>query len=130
MLRDRVMTEGCLGPDEAKMHLNAGVWSTQYDAVLTTKTVDLKLKLGDVQRMSFGPDDPPPFYDWEAPARNQRTTRRGNREEVKQSYVGEAKGSKQVLWERGWYVEGMSATAKDPEKKHRTRSQWSPGLQE
>ena len=117
VLRDSVMTEGCLGPHEAKMHLNAGVWSTQYDAVLTTKTVDLKLKLGDVHRMSFGPDDPPPFYDWEAPARDQRTrTRRGNREQVKRGYVGEAKGSKQVLWERGWYVEGMSATAKDPEK--------------
>ena len=56
VLRDSVMTEGCLGPRPAKMYLNGGEWSTKFDPVLTTKTVDLKPKLGEVQRMSFGPD--------------------------------------------------------------------------
>ena len=56
VLRDSVMTEGCLGPRPAKMYLNGGEWSTKFDPVLITKTVDLKPKLGEVQRMSFGPD--------------------------------------------------------------------------
>ncbi|CAM9642953.1 unnamed protein product, partial [Sphacelaria rigidula] len=112
-LRDSVMTEGCLGPGSAKMYLNGGEWSTKFHPVLTTKTVDMKLKLGEVQRMSFGPDDPPPFYDWEAPAKDQKVRRRGKLDK-KEGYVGKPKGSKQVLWERGWYVDGMSTKAKDP----------------
>ena len=50
VLRDSVMTEGCLGPRPAKMYLNGGEWSTKFDPVLTTKTVDLKPKLCEVQR--------------------------------------------------------------------------------
>lgn len=113
MLRDSVMTEGCLGPRPAKMYLNSDEWRTEFDAVLTTKTVDLKPKLGEVQRMSFGPNDPPPFYDWEAPAKDKQMKRRG-KVEKREGYVGKPKGSKQVLWEREWYVDGMSTTAKDP----------------
>ena len=113
VLRDSVMTEGCLGPGSAKMHLNGGEWSTIFDPKLTTKTVDLKPKLGEVQRMSFGPDDRPPFYDWEAPANDKVVTRRGKVE--KEGYVRKAKGSKQGLWERGWYVPGMSTSAKNPD---------------
>ena len=36
--------------------------------------------------------------------------------EKREGYVGKPKGSKQVLWERGWYVDGMSTTARDAEK--------------
>ena len=125
---DSVMTEGCLGPRPAKMYLNGGEWSTEFN-ILTTRTVDLKPKLGEVHRMSFGPDDPPPFYDREAPARDGEMRRRG-KVEKREGYVGKPKGSKQVLWERGWYVDGMSTTARDPEKKHRTSSGWSAGLEE
>lgn len=111
--RDSVMTEGCLGPGKAEMFLSGDKWSTKKPAgALTTRVVDLKLKLGDVQRMSFGPTDPPPFYDWEAPPKDKRVQRRGKLEQ-KEGYVGKAKGIKQVLWERGWYVDGMSATSKD-----------------
>ena len=113
-LRDSVMTEGCLGPRPAMMYLNDGVWSTTFDPERTTRTVDLKPKLGEVQRMSFGPTDPPPFYDWEAPAKDKEMRRRG-KVEKREGYVGKPKGSKQVLWERGWYIAGMSSTAKDPE---------------
>lgn len=31
---------------------------------------------------------------------------------TKEGYVGKAKGMKQVLWERGWWVNGMSASEK------------------
>jgi len=31
---------------------------------------------------------------------------------VKEGYVGKPKGLKQVLWERGWWVEGMSMSDK------------------
>ena len=62
-LRDGVMTEGSLGPRPAKMYLNGGEWITKFDPALTTKTVDLMPKLDEVQRMSFGPEDLPHFYD-------------------------------------------------------------------
>ena len=115
VVRDSVLKEGCLGPGKAKMYLNGDKWSTKYDTNLTTRVVDLTLKLGDVQSMAFGPNDPPPFYDLEAPTKDKTFVRRGKREQ-KEGYVGKPKGMKQVLWERGWYVDGMSTTSKDPEK--------------
>ena len=30
---------------------------------------------------------------------------------IREGYAGKAKGRKQVLWERGWFLEGMSTTA-------------------
>ena len=30
---------------------------------------------------------------------------------IRERYAGKAKGRKQVLWERGWFLEGMSTTA-------------------
>ena len=115
VVRDSVLKEGCLGPGKAKMYLNGDKWSTKYDTNLTTRVVDLTLKLGDVQSMAFGPNDPPPFYDLEAPTKDKTFVRRGKREQ-KEGYVGKPKGMKQVLWERGWYGDGMSTTSKDPEK--------------
>eukprot|EP00904_Undaria_pinnatifida_P000945 jgi/Undpi1/10851/HiC_scaffold_3.g01377.m1 len=112
-LRDHVIIEGSLSPRRAKMHPNDEDWSSKFDAVLTTETVNLKLKVGDVQRVSFGPNDPPPFYDWEAPAEDKVMRRRGKIGK-KRGYVGKARGSKQVLWECGWYVDWMSTAAKDP----------------
>ena len=47
LVHDSEMTEGCLGPGEAKMYLNGDQWSTQFDPELTTQEVDLKLKLGE-----------------------------------------------------------------------------------
>ena len=63
VLRDIVMTERCLGPRPANMYLNGVEWSTKFAPVLNTKTVDLKPKPDEVQRMSFGPEDLPHFYD-------------------------------------------------------------------
>ena len=63
--------------------------------------------------MSFGPSDPPPFYDLAAPPKDKKIVKRGKRE-LKEGYVGKAKGMKQVLWERGWYVDGMSSVSTDP----------------
>ena len=104
------MTPGCLGPHEAKMH--EGCWSTDFIPGVTSRTVDLKPTLGQVQRMSFGRDDPPPFYDLAATGA---------------SYIGKAKGMKQVLWERGWCVDGMSISDKTvPEKRMDTFLSQSP----
>ncbi|CAM9880058.1 unnamed protein product, partial [Laminaria digitata] len=64
-LRDTIMAEGCLGPEEAKMYLNRGAWSTQVIEGITART----------------------------------------------GYVGKAKGRKQVFWDRGWFVDGMSTAA-------------------
>ena len=46
VLRDSVMTEGCLGPRSAKMYLDGGEWSTKFHPVLTTKTVDFEGEAG------------------------------------------------------------------------------------
>lgn len=99
VVRDSVMTEGCLGPGEAKMYLNSDKWSTQYDPDLTTRVVDMRLKLGDVQSMSFHATDPPHFYDLAAPPKDKKVVKR-DKNEHKEGYVGKAKGIKQVLWAR------------------------------
>ena len=53
----------------------------------------VKKKKGDIQHMTFQENDPPPFYRPTIPP---------------QQYVGQPKGMKQVLFERGLYVEGMT----------------------
>ncbi|CAM9883750.1 unnamed protein product, partial [Ascophyllum nodosum] len=65
-LRDSVINEECLGPENATMYLNGGKWSTNFVPELPTRTVD-------------------------------------------------SKGVKQVHWERGWYVYGMSTITKNAE---------------
>ena len=52
-----------------------------------------RLKIGDIQHMVFQENDPPPFC-------------RPNL--ARESYVGKCKGMKQVLYERGLYVQGMT----------------------
>lgn len=53
-MRDTRVTTDCLGTKPATM-------------VSKGKTVDRKLKPGDVQRATFQVGDPPPFYDLSAP---------------------------------------------------------------
>lgn len=66
--------------------------------------VDCKLKPGDTQHFYFKPDDPPPWYKPGAP----KYDRIGSEGKVlEQGYVDKPKGKKQVLWERGWWKEGM-----------------------
>ena len=114
-LRDSVINEECLGPENATMYLNGGKWSTNFVPELPTRTVDCKAKVGEVKIMSFAEDAPPPFYDWEAPAKDTRVQKAKGKTGVKEGYVGKAKGVKQVHWERGWYVYGMSTITKNAE---------------
>ena len=52
-----------------------------------------RLKKGDIQHMVFQENDPPPFYKQDlSPAED----------------IGKTKGMKQVLFERGLYIPGMS----------------------
>ena len=51
-LRDGVMTEESLGPGNATMYLNGGKWSTNFVLELTTRIVDCKSNVGEVQSMS------------------------------------------------------------------------------
>ena len=118
IMRDTTMTEGCVGPGEAKMHLNSGKWSTQFVQGVTEKTVDLKLRVGATQSMVFKAGDPPPFYACDAqPNENTSKTSRGKVVLVHEAYAGKPKGMQQVLWERGLYAEGMSASADAPAEK-------------
>lgn len=118
-MRDTIMTEGCVGSGEAKMYFNGGKWSTQFVEGVTEKTVDLKLRVGDTQHMAFEEGAPPPFYACEAlPHTSQKKKNsRGKEVVTHEAYVGKAKGMRQVLWERGLFVEGMSASADAPAEK-------------
>ena len=58
-LRDTIMTEWYLGPGEAKINVNRGMWITKFIEGTTTRTVDFKPKLGEAQTMSFSPGAPP-----------------------------------------------------------------------
>lgn len=52
-MRNTKVTESCLGPHDALMIRNG-------------KAYDCRLKPGDVQRFTFQPGDPPPFYELDA----------------------------------------------------------------
>lgn len=93
IMRDTTMTEGCVGPGEAKMHLNSGKWSTQFVQGVTEKTVDLKLRVGATQSMVFKAGDPPPFYACDAQSNaNTSKTSRGKVVLVHEAYAGKPKG--------------------------------------
>ena len=87
---------------------------------------------GETQTMQFPPNAPPPFYACDAPrsdvmgrkVRDKRTKRPPQEaggggsvrpglemSVIREGYAGKAKGRKQVLWERKWFLEGISTTA-------------------
>ena len=105
-----------MGPGNAMMYLNGGKWSTNFVPELTTRMVGCKPKADEMQSMSFTEDAPPPFYGREAPAKDTKVQKAKGKTGVKEVYVGKAKGMRKVLWERGWYVDGMSTITKDAEK--------------
>ncbi|CAB1104406.1 unnamed protein product [Ectocarpus sp. CCAP 1310/34] len=142
VLRDTVMTEGCLGPEEAKMYLSNGKWSTEFTE--GAEVYDMKLKVGDTQTSTFAAGSPPPFYEWDAPRKDVKVARKAKRkskagagvgagdvaadgagtkprDKIKEGYEGKAKGSKQYLWEWGWWKDGMwgSLTRKTSRKSCR-----------
>lgn len=96
-----------VGPAEAKIYLNKGRWGTTYKARVTKEIMDLAVKEGDTQSMIFASDTPPPFQGWEAERSDKVVGEKTG------GYAGKAKGVKQALWERGWWVKGMAAAAKD-----------------
>jgi len=87
------LTEGCVGPQEKR-----------------------KIQVDEMQHFFFrtgeengtGVDDPPPWY-----APNVSAS----------EYLGQAKGLKQVLWERGLWVDGMvRAVGEDDDEPQRSQS--------
>ena len=81
-----------LGPYPAIMMING-------------EPVDCKLKAGETQSFYFKESDPPPWYKPNAPKRDRVEPITGK--VLEQGYVDKPKGKKQVLWERGWWKEGM-----------------------
>ncbi|CAB1097544.1 unnamed protein product [Ectocarpus sp. CCAP 1310/34] len=105
VLRDSVMTEECLGPEEAKMYFANGRWSTKFSEGAVC--VDQKLTVGQTQTSTFAVGAPPPFFEWDAPRKDKKNAKG----KVKEGYEGKAKGVRQYLWERGWWKDGMSTGA-------------------
>lgn len=125
LLRNTVVSEGCSARGRQR-HQNPGQWSAQFIEGATESTTDLKLKLGDTQRIMFTADSPPPCYTRGIPVedlvgskpnrkRNMRSAQRkmvdpaGVYRLVSQKYAGKVKGVKHLLWERGLYMDEMSA---------------------
>ena len=97
-----------LGPHPAVIKWNGQVADLQHSARRAARgarafpqlqsraqEIDLKLKPGDVQYFYFREDDPPPFYDLDAPKYDTPTDKRNRKGEVvvKEGYVGKPKGS-------------------------------------
>lgn len=111
-MRNTTVSAECLGPNDATIE-----WEG--------RTVDCKVKVGDIQSFIFQVGDPPPFYDLDAPAKSAKKGRkvrvctggkgRGKRykelDEPIVGYEGKPKGVRQVLWERGLWQEGMTGSA-------------------
>jgi len=81
-----------LGPEPAVMWIGGTV-------------VDCKLKPGDTQHFYFKDGDAPPWYKPNAPKHDRIDPVDGK--VLEQGYVDKPKGKKQVLWERGWWKQGM-----------------------
>ncbi|CAB1113198.1 unnamed protein product [Ectocarpus sp. CCAP 1310/34] len=112
-------------------NMNVNKWSTEFTE--GAEVYDMKLKVGDTQTSTFAASSPPPFYEWDAPRKDVKVARKAKRkskagagvgagdegaadgagikprDKIKEGYEGKAKGSKQYLWERGWWKEGMNA---------------------
>ena len=120
-LRPSVLTEGCVGtaPAVAKW-VEHGVQTVR----------DMRLKVGDTQVFVFQPSDPPPFNCPTAPRHDTHNTAKPNKlvtprkkkgqaqpepaqtvPNIIEGYVGKAKGTAQILWERGLYDARMKLDA-------------------
>ena len=130
-LRDTELGEDSVGTDDALAMMfeilvdgEQSVWSLvrpEDKEGVVVKEYDCRVRAGDTQCMSFGNADThpaPPFYALKAPhstipdvdpvSGKQKTTK-GGKPKVIQGYAGQAKGIKQILWERGLWQEGMKA---------------------
>ena len=135
-LRDSVLTDDCVG-DPTTIAMMYEIKITNSDGTITRKfkltkptTVadnvtiidhDCRMRSGDTQSMSFqsSENDPmPPFYNLIAPLEDclitnsdgtPSLTATTKKQRKINGFAGTAKGMKQVLWERGLYVEGMKA---------------------
>ena len=69
----------------------------------------VELNAGDKQWFYFRPGDPPPHFDPTAT-----------------DYVGKHKGMRQVCYERGWYVDGMTAHGEASDHVPENPDAWQP----
>ena len=127
-MRDSEITADCLGPGKAFLYRlkdkDGNIsWSLERPEKadgITIRTINCKLKVGQVQSMMFDTCDKrkkpyPPFNDLTAPledthmkdAKGKKIKTKEGKFKVKEGYAGKAKGVAQVLWERGLWVEGM-----------------------
>ena len=120
-LRPSVLTEGCVGTAPA-----VAKW-VEHGAQMVR---DMRLKVGDTQVFVFQPSDPPPFNCPTAPRHDTHNTAKPNKlvtprkkkgqaqpepaqtvPNIIEGYVGKAKGTAQILWERGLYDARMKLDA-------------------
>jgi hypothetical protein len=92
-----IVTAHCLGPHSAVLRNESPTGSTPMDC---------KLRMGQVQHFVFQQGDPPPFYDLACPTSSIKDD--AGEKVLKQGYVGQPKGLKQVLWERGLWEHGLT----------------------
>mmetsp|Transcript_12750 Transcript_12750/g.32919 ORF Transcript_12750/g.32919 Transcript_12750/m.32919 type:complete len:84 (+) Transcript_12750:217-468(+) len=81
---------------DSELHLGPHPATFEYKGT----RFDQLLKPGDTQRFYFTEDDPPPFYDLDAPKDDTPTGRVNRKGEpiMKEGYVGKAKGERQIAW--------------------------------
>ena len=87
------------------------------------KTLDLKLKPGDVQYFYFRKGDPPPFNKLDAPELDTpsgKKRKKNGEESITEGYVDKPKGMAQIAWERGWYAPDGKMHGKAPDEDDAT----------
>ena len=132
-LRDSKLTTGDVGEGKAIMYkiesnnngVNSCKWSLENpepndDDSVNITAIDCRVYPGQVQRFTFDTEDknpPPPFYKLDAPFKTKPKRNKSNeillnkktkKPQLIVGYAGEGKGIKQVLWERGLWLEGMT----------------------
>ena len=92
-MRDSLITAGCLGQGEAKMHFDGNTWGTDFAPDDIKETVDKKATVDMMQTFSFAANDPPPFYDCGAPKfKVQRKRKRKDANTSEGSVSGKGSG--------------------------------------
>ena len=98
-LRDSVMIEGCIGDESSCLwyipNAGTGEWAGGPLWLRTekpgAKKMDCRLHVGDTDHGRFQPDDPPPFYQLDAPRYDRDMTNTEKRVERERRVVKKAK---------------------------------------
>lgn len=118
-LHDSQLTAGCVGDGAAFLWHDDDRTTWSLTAVDGWTCIDCRLYAGDTQHFDFDllsdarPPPPPPWYMLDAPLCDKAGVTKKGKPVTVPGYAGAPKGKKQVLWERGLWVDKMTDKGKE-----------------